>query len=150
MQSEDKTRPKLISDFFTLEIDYKNDYVEYINTTNHKSVTSLLNNTKKTINRKILSTYKYAETKKLSSLFISVESISNSSKELTEQFKRLFNSTSYRKIDKNSKCYIRFYQNNLFNCNLFVPSEHIYTVTKAVQNIFTSPNIVVSKLFVKT
>ncbi|MBU0632605.1 hypothetical protein KKA17_08165 [bacterium] len=40
MQITDIKRPALIEPFFHLEIDFKNDYVEYISTTNHFMVTS--------------------------------------------------------------------------------------------------------------
>lgn len=49
MQIQNIQRPTLFSDFFGLELIWSNDYLEYINTNNHKFVTSLLNTTKKTI-----------------------------------------------------------------------------------------------------
>jgi len=142
MQLQNKIRLSLFSDFFNLEIDYKNDYVEYITTTNHTSDTSLLNNTKKTINKKIQSTCKYAETKKLSNLFLTIDFLKENSKEQHKQFIKLFNNTSYKKIDVNSKCYIRFINKHTTYCNLFVPSEHIYALIKSIKKIFTSPQIV--------
>ncbi|WP_373002625.1 hypothetical protein [Sulfurimonas sp.] len=71
-------RPALFSDFFNLEIDYKNDFLEYINTNNHKFDTSLLNTTKKRLN-----------------------------KELLELFKKLILHRAYRNIDRDKKHYIR-------------------------------------------
>lgn len=53
MQIQNIQRPTLFSDFFGLELVWSNDYLEYINTNNHKFVTSLLNTTKKTIKKSI-------------------------------------------------------------------------------------------------
>jgi hypothetical protein len=39
MQIQNIKRPALIEPFFNLEIDFKNDYVEYISTTNQNAVT---------------------------------------------------------------------------------------------------------------
>ena len=46
MQTDNIKRPALIEPFFNLEIDFKNDYVEYISTTNHNAVTPQSNNIK--------------------------------------------------------------------------------------------------------
>ena len=46
MQTDNIKRPALIEPFFNLEIDFKNDYVEYISTTNQNAVTPLSNNIK--------------------------------------------------------------------------------------------------------
>ena len=46
MQTDNIKRPALIELFFNLEIDFKNDYVEYISTTNQNAVTPLSNNIK--------------------------------------------------------------------------------------------------------
>ena len=45
MQVHEIKRPALIEPFFNLEIDFKNDYVEYISTTNQNAVTPQHNNT---------------------------------------------------------------------------------------------------------
>lgn len=39
MQIDNIKRPALIEPFFNLEIDFKNDYVEYISTNNQNAVT---------------------------------------------------------------------------------------------------------------
>lgn len=52
MQVQIIQRPKLFSDFFNLELIWSNDYLEYIQTNNHNAVTSLLNNSKKSLNNK--------------------------------------------------------------------------------------------------
>ena len=46
MQTDNIKRPALIEPFFNFEIDFKNDYVEYISTTNQNAVTPLSNNIK--------------------------------------------------------------------------------------------------------
>ena len=46
MQVQEIKRPALIEPFFNLEIDFKNDYVEYISTINQNAVTPLSNNIK--------------------------------------------------------------------------------------------------------
>ena len=46
MQISEIKRPALIEPFFNLEIDFKNDYVEYVSTTNQIAVTPRSNNTK--------------------------------------------------------------------------------------------------------
>jgi len=43
MQVQNIQRPKLFSDFFNLELDYKNDYLSYVSTNNQR-VTSLTHN----------------------------------------------------------------------------------------------------------
>ncbi|MDD2358726.1 MAG: hypothetical protein PHX13_12525 [Thiovulaceae bacterium] len=49
MQISEIKRPALIEPFFNLEIDFKNDYVEYIPTTNQNAVTPHSNNIQKNI-----------------------------------------------------------------------------------------------------
>ncbi len=46
MQTDNIKRPALIEPFFNLEIDFKNDYVEYISTNNQNAVTPQSNNIK--------------------------------------------------------------------------------------------------------
>ena len=51
MQVQTIQRPKLFSDFFTLELIWNNDYLTYISTNSHSIVTSFLNITKKNIKK---------------------------------------------------------------------------------------------------
>lgn len=82
MQIKITKKLALFSDFFNLKIDYKNDFLEYINTNNHRFVTSLLNTTKNILNKKILGIYESTENKKLSNVLFTFATPSSSSKKL--------------------------------------------------------------------
>ena len=53
MQIQNIQRATLFSDFFGLELICSNDYLVYINTNNHKFVTSVANHTKLLLNNSI-------------------------------------------------------------------------------------------------
>lgn len=63
MQVQNIQRPKLFSDFFNLELIWSNDYLEYIQTNNHNTVTSLLNNSKKSLKTKKTNAFSWMSNK---------------------------------------------------------------------------------------
>ncbi len=71
MQIQTIKRPTLFSDFFNLELIWSNDYLEYIQTNNHSSVTSLPNNSrnllipKYDIIKRVMGIYKHAMKKRI-------------------------------------------------------------------------------------
>jgi hypothetical protein len=68
----------------------------------------------------------------------------NASKELSKMLKKFFDDRSYKKIDKEDRCYFRVTEPHKdgtphIHVSLFVPSENVDSIVKALTRLFPAP-----------